>query len=114
MSNSVRPHGPWPARLLCPWESPGKNTEVGCHFLLQGIFLTQGSNLSFLHCKQIVFAEPYQLLGSVLTLVIGLSSMIIFCFRKYCASDFRLLIDVKGFPGAQLLKNPPVMWETWV
>ena len=35
MSNSVRPHGPWPARLLCPWESPGKNTEVGCHFLLQ-------------------------------------------------------------------------------
>ena len=40
--------------------------------------------------------------------------MIIFCFRKYCASDFRLLMDVKGFPGAQLLKNPPVMWETWV
>ena len=34
-----------PARLLCPWDSPGKNTGVGCHFLLQGIFLTQGSNL---------------------------------------------------------------------
>ena len=29
---------------LCPWDSPGKNTEVGCHSLLQGIFLTQGSN----------------------------------------------------------------------
>ena len=34
------------AGLLCPWNSPGKNTGVGCHFLLQGIFLTQGSNLS--------------------------------------------------------------------
>ena len=32
-----------------PWDSPGKNTGVGCHFLLQGIFLTQGSNLHLLH-----------------------------------------------------------------
>ena len=31
-------------RLLCPWDSPGKNIGVGCHFLLQGIFPTQGSN----------------------------------------------------------------------
>ena len=31
-------------RLLCPWGSPGKNTGAGCHFLLQGIFLTQGWN----------------------------------------------------------------------
>ena len=31
-----------------PWDSPGKNTGVGCHFLLQGIFLTQGSNPSLL------------------------------------------------------------------
>ena len=30
-----RPHGLQPARLLCPWDSPGKNTGVGCHFLLQ-------------------------------------------------------------------------------
>ena len=37
------------AKLLCPWDSPGKNTGVGCHFLLQGIFLTQGSNLCLLH-----------------------------------------------------------------
>ena len=32
------------SRLLCPWDSPGKSTRVGCHALLQGIFLTQGSN----------------------------------------------------------------------
>ena len=35
MSDSLRSHGLWPARLLCPWDFPGKNTEVGCHFLLQ-------------------------------------------------------------------------------
>ena len=48
LSASVWPHGLWPARLLCLWESPGKNLWVGCHFLLQGIFLTQGSNLRLL------------------------------------------------------------------
>ena len=37
-----------PSRLLCPWDSPSKNTGVGCHFLLQGIFPTQGLNLCFL------------------------------------------------------------------
>ena len=38
MSDSFRPHGRMspPARLLCSWDSPGKNTGVGCHFLLQG------------------------------------------------------------------------------
>ena len=36
-------------RLLCLWDFPGKNTGEGCHFLLQGIFLTQGSNLHLLH-----------------------------------------------------------------
>ena len=35
MSNSVRPHRWQPARLPCPWDSPGKNTGMGCHFLLQ-------------------------------------------------------------------------------
>ena len=40
---------PGPSRLLCPWDSPGKNTGVGCYALLQGIFLTQGSNPHLLH-----------------------------------------------------------------
>ena len=39
VSNSLWPHRLQPTRLLCPWNSPGKNTGVGCHFLLQGIFL---------------------------------------------------------------------------
>ena len=37
ISDSVRPFGPWPTRLLCPWDSPGKDTGVGCHFLPQRI-----------------------------------------------------------------------------
>ena len=46
------PHELWPTRLLCPWGLPGKNIGVGCRALLQGIFLTQGSNLSLLHLLQ--------------------------------------------------------------
>ena len=49
MSDSLQPHGLWPTRLLCPWDSPGKNTEMGCYFLLQGVFPTQGSNLDLPH-----------------------------------------------------------------
>ena len=48
LSNSLQPHGLWPARLLSPWDFPGKNTGVGWHFLLQGIFPTQGLNSHFL------------------------------------------------------------------
>jgi hypothetical protein len=36
-------------RLPCPWEFTGKNTAVGCHFLLWGIFLTEGLNVDLLH-----------------------------------------------------------------
>ena len=48
--SSLRPHGLQPASLLCPRDSPGKNTGVGCHALFPGIFLTQGSNPGSLHC----------------------------------------------------------------
>ena len=45
VSDSLRPCGLQPTRLLCPWDSSGNDTEVGCHALLQGIFLIQESNL---------------------------------------------------------------------
>ena len=48
MSDSLRPHGPLTARILCPLDSPGKNTAMGWHALLQGIFPTQGLNPSLL------------------------------------------------------------------
>ena len=60
VSDSLRPYGLQPARLLCPWDSPDKNTRVDCCALLQGIFLTQGSNLHLLHSGQILYCLSYQ------------------------------------------------------
>ena len=51
----VRPFAtPWTVtyQALRPWDSPGKNTGVGCHFLLQGIFPTQGLNPGLPHSRQ--------------------------------------------------------------
>ena len=42
-------------RLLRPWDLLGKSTGMGCHFLLHGIFLTQGSNPGLLHCRQMLY-----------------------------------------------------------
>ena len=54
VSNSLRPHG-----LMSPWDSPGKNTIVGCHAILQGIFPTQGSNPRLPRSRQILLpSEP--------------------------------------------------------
>ena len=55
MSDSLRSHGLQPTRLFCPWNSPGKNTGMGCHAFHQGIFLTQRANLYLLHCTQILY-----------------------------------------------------------
>ena len=55
---TLRPYGLYPARLHCTWDFPGKNTAVGCHALLQGIFLTRGSNPhlpKLLHCRRILY-----------------------------------------------------------
>ena len=55
VSHSVVSDCLWPHGLLCPWDFPGKNTGVGGHFLLQQIFLTQGSNPDLLHCSQTLY-----------------------------------------------------------
>ena len=47
MTDSLRPHGLQPTRLLCPWDFSGKNTGGGSHFLFQRIFLTQGPTQVF-------------------------------------------------------------------
>ena len=57
MFDSLWPRGLKPARLPCPRKFPSKNTRVGCHFLLQEIFMTQKLNPQLLHlqhCKQIL------------------------------------------------------------
>ena len=44
---------------ICLFQCPGKNTGVGCHFLLQGVFLTQESNPGLLHCRQVLYQLSY-------------------------------------------------------
>ena len=60
LSDSSPPHGLEPIRLLCSWNSPGKNTGEGSHSLLQGIFLTQGLNPGLLNCRQILYSLNHQ------------------------------------------------------
>ena len=50
VSASLRPHGLQPVRLFCPWGFPGKNTGVGCHFIVQGIFQGIEPTISCISC----------------------------------------------------------------
>ena len=74
MSNSAQPYGLQPAKLLCPWDSPGKNARGGCHALLQGIFPIQGLNLHLLCLLH------HQV--SSLSLVTPGNPFILTCFQK--------------------------------
>ena len=60
MSDSLQLHGPQQTRLLHSWDFPGKNTGVGCHFRLPGIFLSQGSNPGLPHCRQTLYHLSHQ------------------------------------------------------
>ena len=77
-----------PTRLLCPWDSPGKNTGVGCHFLPQGIFPTQGWNLGLPHCRQTLYRLSPQGCGFV---VYGLY------YVKVCSFCARFFEEFVGF-----------------
>ena len=63
---------PWTVahKVLCPWGFPGKSTGVGCHFLRQGIFPTQGSISGLLHCRQTLYRLSLQ--GSPFSSVLSL------------------------------------------
>ena len=60
VSDSLWPHGLKPTRFFSQWDFPGKSTGVGCHFLLQGIFPTQGSNPGLPHCRQMFYCLRHQ------------------------------------------------------
>ena len=87
LSDSLQSHGLQPPRIFCPWNSSGKNTGVGCTFLLQGIFLIQGSNPSLLHLLH------WQV--SSLTLVLPGKPMqnaaLDSCYWNYHKTDFQRL-----------------------
>ena len=100
VSNSLWPRGLQPTRLLCPWDSPDKNTGVGCHALLQGIFLTQGLNpclLSLLHCRWILYHWANEGSPSLIVQVWQEETIGILCLRRQLLPP----------PG-----SPP--WPLWV
>ena len=92
-------YGLLPAMLLCPWDSPGKNTGVRCHLLLQGIFPTQGSTMGLLHCRQILHCLSHQ------GLVTHYYEAIKHYVRNYNVRNYKLFM---GFPVCSVVKNPPV------
>ena len=80
------PQGLYPARFLCPWDFPGKSTGGDCHFLLHGIFPTQGLNPGPLHCRQILYQLSHQrswhLLMYCLRLLLKSDGGIVLCLDK--------------------------------
>ena len=103
--NSLQPHGLYPARFLCPWDFPGKNTGVGYHFLLQEIFPTQGSSphlLRLLHWH--ADSLPLSHLGSHNICIIHNIYIIhiYYIYHSHLGSPF--LETVKGYISFSLKK----------
>ena len=98
VSNFLQPYGLQPAKLLCPWDSPGKNIGVGCCALLQGTFLTQGSNL--LHLRLL-----HWLVGS-------LPLLQIYCYLKLQVPKLCGLFQVSstnlGASHLRVTEGPPM------
>ena len=87
VSDSLRPHGQQPTRLRRPWDFLGKSTGVGCHFLLQGIFPTQGSNPGLLHCRQTLYRLTHQ--GSPNFVYRKKCQWILSCLQKFKSAKIR-------------------------
>ena len=95
--DSLQPHGLQPTRLHCPWDFPGKDTGVGCHFLLQGIFPTQGSNPGLLHCRQILYWLSYKGMETYITIYkIDSQQEFAVCLRELKQG---LCINLEGWNG---------------
>ena len=77
-------HGLQPTRIPCPWDSPGKNTGVGCHFLLHGIFPTQGLDSGHLQCRWILYhlshqqSPPIGISGNEYSLLLSSHNLLVF------------------------------------
>ena len=102
VSNSLRPHELQPARLLCPWNFPGKNTRVSCYSLLPGIFPIQGWNPGLLYCRQILYHLSHQ--GSPICWILY------FLVHKHIYPT--ALVSVINMPsGAHFNNNSRSVWK---
>ena len=93
---------PWTvARQALQWDFSGKNIGVGCHFLLQGIFLTQGSNPDFLYCRQTLYRLSHQQYQYLYARLPGWKCHHIskFNFEVFFNFNFWNFVFHHGFPG---------------
>ena len=109
VSNSLQLHGLEPARLLYPWDSPDKNTGVGCHLLLQGIFPNQRSNPRLLclpHCRQILNHLSHQR---------NPQSTIFQFLKKKNFSNFKASWSIapkwRGCPFGEMIEDSQSQWN---
>ena len=86
-------------KFFCPWNSPGKNTGVGCHSLLQGIFPTQGLNPHLLRCRQILYHLSHQGSSRTTILLCNHYLYLLFCCSNlpwfFCCTSKRKEINLK-------------------
>ena len=101
----MRPHRQRPTRLPCPWDSPRKNTGVGCHFLLQGIFPIQGSNWCLqrlLHWQ--ADSLPLSHLGSAMQDRCPINTSRLIQVSSFCQ------LTLKNAAAAKSLHSCPTLW----
>ena len=110
----------WLAKLLCPWNSLGKNTGVGSHYLLQGIFLTQGSNWGLPHCRQILYylsppGKPLQVAISSTISCPQLTRPRMGTWTQGRCFSGELGHELACKKMSQAIRLPPlgICWETW-
>jgi len=104
ISDSLLPHGLQPTRLLCPWNFPGKNIGVGCPFLLQGIFQTQGSNPGLFHCRWTLYHWAF-----VPLLQPFLKNHLAYCHQERHMSSKSLLLE--EIPDTMLSRVRGNQWK---
>ena len=98
-----------PSRLLCPWNSTGKNTGVGSHSLLQGIFPTQWLNPGLLHCRQVFYCLSHQ--GSLIILMYHYLLIILLLVAIWVSFFFTPINYYNAHIMAIFFFFPPSLWS---
>ena len=92
MSDCLQPHGLQPLRLLRPWDFPGKSTGVDCHFLLHGIFPSQGLNPGLLHCRQTLYPLSHQGSPILSKIIHKYQKRVVWIFPKHLNMKVKVLV----------------------
>ena len=108
MSNSLKPYGLWATKILCPWDSPGKNTGVSCHSLLQRIFPTQGLKLRLLcclPCRLILYTLSYLGMFENLNWNFWMSFLNNLPWSSWVISTYNLIRVVRGKKDTEVTQH---------